>query len=111
MRNDRKKRDTERARERERDSSPAKEDEREMKIGEGGRGGQKKCKLKLHIEREEAPFSSAPPIILLFFLSAGHAWNEEREWVKADERKERRERAKPSVSYLRRSSHLFLSLS
>ena len=41
MRNDRKKRDTERARERERDSSPAKEDEREMKIGEGGRGGQK----------------------------------------------------------------------
>ena len=46
-------------RERERDSSPAKEDEREMKIGEGGRGGQKKCKLKLHIEREEAPFSPA----------------------------------------------------
>ena len=54
-------------RERERDSSPAQEDEREMKIVEGGRGGQKKCKPKLHIEREEAPFSSAAPLILLVF--------------------------------------------
>ena len=99
-------------RERERDSSPAKEDEREMKIGEGGRGGQKKCKLKLHIEREEAPFSSAPPhySLILFLVQGMHGTRKGNE-VKADERKERRERAKPSVSYLLRSSHLFLSLS
>ena len=48
-------------RERERDSSPAEEEEREMKTGEGGRGGQKKCKPKLRHEREEAPFSFALP--------------------------------------------------
>ena len=33
----------------------------------GGRGGQKKCKPQLRNEREEAPFSFAPPLILLFF--------------------------------------------
>ena len=108
MRNDRKKRDIERARERFKPSKGRRERNEDRRRG---KGWTEECKLKLHIEREEAPFSSAPPIILLFFLSAGHAWNEEREWVKADERKERRERAKPSVSYLLRSSHLFLSLS
>ena len=68
MRNDRKKREIQR--ERERDSSPAEEDEREMKIGEGGRGGQKKCKPKLRNEREEAPFSSALPFLSLILLFA-----------------------------------------
>ena len=57
-------------RERERDSSPAEEEEREMKIGEGGRGGQKKCKPKLRNEREEAPFSSALPFFSLILLFA-----------------------------------------
>ena len=99
-------------RERERDSSPAEEEEREMKIGEGGRGGQKKYKPKLRNEREEAPFSSALPFFsLIFSLAQGMHGTRKGNEVQADERKERRERAKPSVSYLLRSSHLFLSLS
>ena len=83
MRNDRKKRDTERARER---FKPSRGRRREMKIEEGGRGGQKKCKPKLHIKGTK-PVS--PLLLLLFswsFLSAGHAWNEEREEVQADEK-------------------------
>ena len=99
-------------RERERDSSPAEEEEREMKIGEGGRGGQKKCKPKLRNEREEAPFSSALPSFLSYSSLLAQGMHGTRKGKRSKRlRKERRERAKPSVSYLLRSSHLFLSLS
>ena len=87
-------------RERERDSSPAEEEEREMKIGEGGRGGQKKYKPKLRNEREEAPFSSALPFFSLILLSAQGMHGTRKGKRSKRMRKERRERAKPSVSYL-----------
>ena len=95
-------------RERERDSSPAQEDEREMKIGEGEgvdrRNVSQSCILKGR--KPLSPCSSSCSLSLL--LAQGmHGTRKGKRSERM--RKERRERAKPSVSYLLRSSHLFLS--
>ena len=107
MRDDRKKRDTERARERFKPSRGRRERNEDMR---GGEGADRRNVSQGYVMTGRKPLSPLLlPLFSYFFLSAGHAWNEEREWVKADERKERRERAKSSVPYLLCPSHLPLS--